>query len=177
MSRLWDDLLLSFTQLPPSPSVNFLILLPLPLSLFLSSISRFHISPWARYWIPASLALSCASSLPLQAHWHEHWTGLKPMTQLTQSHHCSICIWHKSRPAYVTAQKSDQKNSENSGRREFRKRRLQKQLNKQKYKTWHQSLIDQSFKLSKSYKIKDKIIRTSRQSKKNEKKGKCKIHE
>lgn len=49
MSRLRDDLLLSFTQLPPSPSVNFLILSPLPLSLFfcLPSLAlAFLHGPW-----------------------------------------------------------------------------------------------------------------------------------
>lgn len=62
IGRLWDDLLLRFTQLPPSPSVNFLILSSLPLSLFLSPIphsfaflhgpcteSHFHSQPLSFY--------------------------------------------------------------------------------------------------------------------------------
>lgn len=63
--RLWDDLLLRFTQLPPSPSVNFLILSSPALSLFLSSISH----PLAFLHGPCTesppLSLSLASSLPL----------------------------------------------------------------------------------------------------------------
>lgn len=62
MGRLWDDLLLRFTQLPPSPSVNFLILSSLPLSLFLFSISH---TPTFLHSPCTSLALSLASSLPL----------------------------------------------------------------------------------------------------------------